>query len=143
MRFSAFLFTAVLLLPSAGAAVWKSSPLLSVGDKLADEPTLQVQQIGETFWSPPDMLLAWVRVAPAETPDGWALVSIRQGKVKTLFREGKEVVSKYAAAGSAPIRVVHETKWYAATSVIPLRGHAMVGPFRWDGESLQPFMSTD
>lgn len=121
----------------AADAPWRATKLLSVGDKLPDDAGLQVQEIGDAYWSPPGMVVAWVRVGVAE--NAWMLVSIKGGKVKSIIREGKESISRYAAADAKPMRILHDSKWLGVTSVVPGRDRVFIAYTQlqtWDGEAL-------
>lgn len=147
--------------PAAAAAPWQSTALLSVGDELADDAALHVEELGETYWCPPDMVVAWVRVAAADAPTPWMLVSIKQGKVKSIIRQGKHstlraevTASRYATPTAKPIRVEHDPTKGARlpTYVLPARGRAFISGqsmifagalvhpnvMEWDGTSFGP-----
>ena len=130
----------------ASNSVWTRKTLLSSGDKIADDPSLVVQSIGETYWCPPDMLVAWVRVGPVEAPDAWLLVSIRQGVVKSIIRQGPESKSRYGTPDLSPTRITKDSKWLGTTGVFAARGRALLSSramLEWDGESLRAIAVPD
>ncbi|MEK6372469.1 MAG: hypothetical protein AABO58_07205 [Acidobacteriota bacterium] len=138
-------FTLALLCSSLAAAdsPWKATLLLSIGEKLPDEGA-QVQEIGPAFWCPPDMTVAWVRTGQSGAPGAWAIVSVKQGQVKTVIREASDAVSKYAAPDVKPMRVSYGSKWVGTTGVIPARGRAFIfarEPYLWDGQKLRTIAS--
>jgi hypothetical protein len=87
------------------------------------------------------MVVAWVRVGPAGTPTAWMLVSLKQGKVKSIIREGADSVSKYAAPAMQPMRIFYESKWLSGTTPVHCtRGRCYVlyrAVYAWDGEAFR------
>ena len=86
------------------------------------------------------MVVAWVRVGPTGTPTAWMLVSLKQGKVKSIIREGSDSVSKYAAADVKPMRVTYSSKWIGTTPVACTRGRCYIwyrSIYTWDGDAFR------
>lgn len=126
---------------AASESSWKATSVLSVGDRIPDDPALLVQAIGQAFWCPPDMVVAWVRVGALDAPGAWLLVSIRAGVVRSIIREGSESRSKYGTPDLPPVRIVHGSSWIGETSIVPGWGRALLQYgwiLDWNGESLRP-----
>jgi hypothetical protein len=68
------------------------------------------------------------------------LVSLKQGKVKSIIREGSDSVSKYGAPDVKPMRVTYASKWVGTTPVACTRGRCYIwnrSIYTWDGDAFR------
>lgn len=65
---------------------WNITPLLRIGDP-APEVGGKFEEIGESFWLDPGVIVFWARYGLKE----WALFSMKGGTVRLVFPEGKQV----------------------------------------------------
>ena len=118
--------------PAESGPVWKATKVLSVGDALPDEPGEKVLELSGSWWCGPDFALVWARVATGD--NGWALVSVREGRVKTVLREAGEATSKYAGEGAEAIKLVKHSFWLSSSSLYPGNGVCYINDVRGRGE---------
>lgn len=123
---------------------WTLEPLVVRNASIPDLPDRRILEIGEIYTLGEEIIF-WARVA--EKQYSWALLSWKNGVLRTIAMEGENAPSQYAAPGMKSLHLHHDGSWHPATRIIAgarmyltTGGSRALEAYEWTGERVQPVL---